>query len=1118
MSRGLAFFVMLAVVTAQIKQKAGRRQKADVFRDGQAHLNLKHQNNVRKETQIMRNKLTRSLCILLTMVFLFGMISPAFAVLTDDWAEFYSDPTGQENGNMVLASEPPAWADEEVLLNSELNMWADSEMRHNSDLVIQAGAIPALYEWICDTLPMFGYDPEIDSEINVNFRGMRALAANQVVVIFQGNNHTGGQVPANIVINTPGSFTFPQRGNLVRTGYTFMGWRHAAPNGVLHRPGAIYTLSAGRTGTFTLNAEWNRQPTVTPTLTINPSTNWTNVSNAGSIREVTVTTNQVGWNVSSDRDWLGLSRPSGTSGQRVRLYVQQNPTTSSRTATVEFTAFGAPVQRMTVTQQAGAAANPTLTLNPSTAWSNVSNAGAARDITVTTNQANWSVSSSQNWLVLNRTLGTSGQNVRLTVQPNPTTAARTAIVTFAAGAQTRQVQVTQLPGTGNATLTLNPTSWNPSSGAAVAYISLTTNATSWFIWGNPEWVFARANGPNSVRLEVSANTGASRSGVVTISSGGVFRDITVTQAGAAVNNVMLTFNANGGTPDTTTLSRQPGLTISTLPVTPTRAGFTFAGWFNTSAATGGTQITANTVVPNANTTYWARWTANQNVTVTFNANGGSVSPASRNIQAGTTVGTLPTPTRTGFTFVGWFTAQTGGTQVTANTVVNGNVTYWARWTANIESVNSATISGTPRVGSVLTANVSFTGTVQSPVLTFQWQRYAGSGVWRDISGVRGRGQSFTPTEADANEFIRVVVGGTGVNVTTAQSISPWVRIQRQVTGIQVIECFGRNGYVDVFGSETATTVQCVGSRSVRRPIWEFVHITGDIYAIRNETTGRYLTETNGNLRHEARISGSGINYNNRQRWHLIGENGGWFRIRSVSSPSMYITEGAHILGNNPNLSLSALNTGNNRQRWWIGHIWHTDGRAACEITGEEWAGFWRGPINIQSRTIGEQQPGFNFRARMDFARNVWAVPLDITFIDVYNGDEIAPNAHIRAYGGTRFEIWRETGWDVVNPTLLGIADFGSRVFVGTIHAGGADRRIYRFVGTGSRSNIMAVFSGNNERATMAAIHELGHALGYWAHSPTPDNTMYRGTTSSNNHNELRPAEIEHLRQIYRMFR
>ncbi|MCL2201934.1 MAG: hypothetical protein FWB75_08205, partial [Oscillospiraceae bacterium] len=197
--------MMLAVVTAQIKQKAGRRQKADVFRDGQAHLNLKHQNNVRKETQIMRNKLTRSLCILLTMVFLFGMISPAFAVLTDDWAEFYSDPTGQENGNMVLASEPPAWADEEVLLNSELNMWADSEMRHNSDLVIQAGAIPALYEWICDTLPMFGYDPEIDSEINVNFRGMRALAANQVVVIFQGNNHTGGQVPANIVINTPGS-------------------------------------------------------------------------------------------------------------------------------------------------------------------------------------------------------------------------------------------------------------------------------------------------------------------------------------------------------------------------------------------------------------------------------------------------------------------------------------------------------------------------------------------------------------------------------------------------------------------------------------------------------------------------------------------------------------------------------------------------------------------------------------------------------------------------------------------------------------------------------------------------------------------------------------------------
>ncbi|MCL2546338.1 MAG: InlB B-repeat-containing protein [Oscillospiraceae bacterium] len=44
------------------------------------------------------------------------------------------------------------------------------------------------------------------------------------------------------------------------------------------------------------------------------------------------------------------------------------------------------------------------------------------------------------------------------------------------------------------------------------------------------------------------------------------------------------------------------------------------------------------------------------------------------------MGTLPVPTRAGFTFAGWWTAQTGGTQVLAtHSVPDSNRTYWARW-------------------------------------------------------------------------------------------------------------------------------------------------------------------------------------------------------------------------------------------------------------------------------------------------------------------------------------------------------------------------------------------------------------------------------------------------------
>ncbi|WP_352399354.1 S-layer homology domain-containing protein [Anaerotignum sp.] len=74
-------------------------------------------------------------------------------------------------------------------------------------------------------------------------------------------------------------------------------------------------------------------------------------------------------------------------------------------------------------------------------------------------------------------------------------------------------------------------------------------------------------------------------------------------------------------------------------------------------------------------------TAVPNYTVTFNANGGTVSEASRSVAPGTAAGTLPTPTRSGrYSFNGWYTAASGGTQISAGTTVNANVTYYAHWT------------------------------------------------------------------------------------------------------------------------------------------------------------------------------------------------------------------------------------------------------------------------------------------------------------------------------------------------------------------------------------------------------------------------------------------------------
>lgn len=69
--------------------------------------------------------------------------------------------------------------------------------------------------------------------------------------------------------------------------------------------------------------------------------------------------------------------------------------------------------------------------------------------------------------------------------------------------------------------------------------------------------------------------------------------------------------------------------------------------------------------------------------VTFDPNGGRVSPASTAVTIGKKYGTLPTPNRTGYSFDGWYTKEIGGTKVTETTTVGTNppATLYAHWIA-----------------------------------------------------------------------------------------------------------------------------------------------------------------------------------------------------------------------------------------------------------------------------------------------------------------------------------------------------------------------------------------------------------------------------------------------------
>jgi uncharacterized repeat protein (TIGR02543 family) len=80
-------------------------------------------------------------------------------------------------------------------------------------------------------------------------------------------------------------------------------------------------------------------------------------------------------------------------------------------------------------------------------------------------------------------------------------------------------------------------------------------------------------------------------------------------------------------------------------------------------------------------------------TVTFSAPGALPATSSAQAIANSAVGSLPpNPTRNGYTFNGWYTAETGGNQITATTVVRANATVYARWLGANANLSALSVS------------------------------------------------------------------------------------------------------------------------------------------------------------------------------------------------------------------------------------------------------------------------------------------------------------------------------------------------------------------------------------------------------------------------------------------
>ena len=216
----------------------------------------------------------------------------------------------------------------------------------------------------------------------------------------------------------------------------------------------------------------------------------------------------------------------------------------------------------------------------------------------------------------------------------------------------------------------------------------TTTAAYWYV------DFYKFTGNNGVAIQSGQQTFNSTGSSASTPSGNFSTTIKYT----------VTYDANEGNCGQTTGYATSVSAAVTLP-TPTRSGYIFAGWY--TAASGGTRVggAGDSYTPSANITLYAQW--GKPCTVTYDANGGSCGTASEKY-TGTAL-TLPTPTRDGYWFIGWYDAAEGGNKIgDAGATYNpkGEITLYAHWQEKIEYTVTYNANG----GSCGTASATYAGT------------------------------------------------------------------------------------------------------------------------------------------------------------------------------------------------------------------------------------------------------------------------------------------------------------------------------------------------------------------------------------------------------------------------
>ena len=217
-------------------------------------------------------------------------------------------------------------------------------------------------------------------------------------------------------------------------------------------------------------------------------------------------------------------------------------------------------------------------------------------------------------------------------------------------------------------------------------------------------------------------------------TGMVYDDtLTISFYATSGTKYIVIFEPNGATGDASIYADNKTIYKGNQPHY-SRTGYTLDGWADTPGASQAGYTSNITAVEKSPMILYAHWKPNT-YTLYFNANGGTVSPTSKSVTYGSTFGSLPTPTRAGYKFDGWYGSATGGGQFTSSSPYSftQNLTVYAHWT-KLTEVKTITITGVtaPVVGAA-PVKTGYKISSNVTVKAFNWTNKIGGGNYATMT-------------------------------------------------------------------------------------------------------------------------------------------------------------------------------------------------------------------------------------------------------------------------------------------------------------------------------------------------------------------------------------------------